>query len=191
MKNQKQKLTLAGLVAVTCFIATATIAKLKGADPVFTVQNKIPPTFTVTNKIAPSGDPYGVLSYDLFLGKIRTGQHGMLVVGVEDQYVNGYVLHCRVVSGFGGLQDGEYNCWLDSTTNRPMLQLKKAAVGVPKKGPFPKSSTTLPIGAPTVGINPHPEQEHGSFVGTMVMGHTTTLAPSVGLLGSTNCTSYG
>lgn len=73
------------------------------------------------------GDPLRIDDYAAFVARIRTGQRGVLVVGIPDKWAQSYQLHCHVESGFGGLADGDWDAWLDSRTNTPVLQPRKAA----------------------------------------------------------------
>lgn len=66
------------------------------------------------------GDPYGFKDYKDFYTHVERGGKGVLVVGIPDKYVGGYLRHCRVESGFGGLADGEYECWKEG--GKPILK---------------------------------------------------------------------
>lgn len=126
-------------------------------------------------------DPLRIDDYAAFVARIRTGQRGVLVVGIEDRWVNTYQIHCRVDS-LDGFAPGNYDCWLDSTTGIPKMQLRKETGAKPV--PFLPGTVV-----PRAGTSLRPEQERGSF-GAGTVAITYTLAPYAGSLGSTaNCTT--
>jgi hypothetical protein len=76
---------------------------------------------------AAKADPYGV-GYDSFYRMLVNGTvgslGGYLAVGVPNPWDQSYMIHCSVPSGFKGIPDGVYHCFL--------------SYGVPSMEPAPK-----------------------------------------------------
>jgi hypothetical protein len=125
-------------------------------------------------------DPYR-MEYPAFHAWIRSGGRGVLVVGITDRYVGSYETHCWVPSGFGGLRDGEYDCF----GKNEMTPRKGAAPEVaPTLRPFPVDTTQAIVARP-VGARSTPSPAG------IATAPTTTYAPLVILSGGTNCAPGG
>ena len=143
-----------------------------GAEPQqFVVENKTVPAFTVTNRVA-NPDPYGITDYAYFHQLVVAGIRGVLVVGIEDRHVGTYAYHCRVPSGFGGLSDGEYDCFLFN--GRPAMEKRgevKPSVASPFRSGFHAGHDCPVCGRSQYvisGRGPVP----GSHTHTCAAGHT-------------------
>lgn len=128
-----------------------------------------------------SGDPYGYANYSDFLEQIKVGIRGVLVIGIADQWVATYKMHCRVESGFGGLANGEYDCWMQD--GKAVMELRKAVAAKPR--PFRQAPTTPAIRAPTAGVLSTP------LAATTATAPTPAFAPLAARRGNISCTSYG
>ena len=105
-------------------------------------------------------DPYKIVKYAEFHTWVKGGGRGVLVVGVKDRYVGTYETHCWVPSGFGGLRDGEYDCFYADGDNR-MSSRKAVVPEVTSSVPFPPAGAAVPLvrtaelpsASPVVGLD--------------------------------------
>lgn len=111
----------------TLFLSVALLGTGAEPAPQFTVTNRCvqEPKFTVENKTA--YDPYGV-SYEKLREHVLRGHRGILTVGGTDRHVGTYQTHAHVPSGFHGIADGEYECYLEN--GKAMMRPVASAQGV-------------------------------------------------------------
>lgn len=126
-------LALMLFVPVTAFGADAEDEAARAAVAVQLAKLKLQTPDVKPQPAAPVGDPYGYASYDDFYRAVASGIKGVLVVGIEDRYVQSYTAHCRVPSGAYGLADGEYDCF--PLNGVPQLEPRGKAVSQ-KARPF-------------------------------------------------------
>jgi hypothetical protein len=140
------------------------------------------PAVTIDDR---AGDPYGYASYDDFYRAVASGIKGVLVVGIEDRYVQSYTAHYRVPSGFGGFTDGEYDCYPENGV--PQMQPRKAVS--PKASG--KSGGPVTTDAPNAATSPRPAVGTSPSSGTRPRVISIG-APNVVPWASTDCpTGYG
>jgi hypothetical protein len=88
-------------------------------------------------------DPYR-MEYAAFHAWIRDGGRGVLVVGIPDRYVGSYETHCWVPSGFGGLRNGEWDCF-GKNEMTPRKSASAAPEVAPVQRPFPAGAGVHPL----------------------------------------------
>lgn len=100
-------------------------------------------------------DPYGFTDYAKFRTAIASGRHGELYVGIPGASVGTYTPHCRVPSGFGGLDDGKYDCFFQDGDARltPVAPRATAAQPLPAGAGCAGGSCAAPAAAqPAFGV---------------------------------------